>query len=161
MKSKFTLLSLGVLALVAALPAAAPAGEPVLDAASGKWPLPFTISGGLSEWRFAGEPEFTCTSSTASGKFTSGTTGEMALTFHGCTTSFFGFPVSCNTSSHPSGTIKLNTSVFHNVYLTDAKTAPGLLITPPAGGVIMTIICGSFVSIEVKGNGILGRLEAP
>lgn len=161
MKSKFMLLALSVFALaLAALPAMASAGEPQVDPASGKFPLTFTSTGGFSELRAANEPEIKCESNSGSGKYTTSTTGEFSLTFKGCTTSFFGFPVSCNTAGK-AGEIVTNTSVFHNTYLTDAKTTPGILVTSPTSGVFATIICGSFATIEVKGNGILGHLESP
>jgi hypothetical protein len=164
MTKKMMLLALAaVSAAMFALPAVASAGEPVIDPASGKFPLTFTSAGGHSELRANEEPPITCTSNTGTGKYTSGTTGEIALTFHGCTTSFFGFPVSCNSAGQPSGTIKTNTSVFHNVYVTDAKTNPGVLVTPPTSpaGLYTTIICGGFASIEVRGNGIIGELTSP
>jgi len=85
------------------------------------------------------EPAITCTSNTGTGKFTSGTTGEIALTFHGCSTP----------------------SVFHNTYVTEGKTDPGVLVTPPASGLFVTIICSSFANIEVRGNGIIGELTDP
>jgi hypothetical protein len=165
MTKKMMLLALAaVSAAMFALPAVASAGSPVVDPASGKFPLTFTSAGGHSELRATGEPAITCTSNSGTGKYTTGTTGEIGLTFHGCTTSFFGFPVSCNSSGQASGTIKTATSVFHTTYVTDAKTKPGVLVTPPTtapAGVFTTIICGGFANIEVKGNGIIGELTAP
>jgi hypothetical protein len=162
MKNKMMLLALAaVSAAMFALPAVASAGEPVIDPGSGKFPLKFTSAGGHSELRAANEPAITCTSNSGAGQYNTGTTGEISLTFHGCNTSFFGFPLSCNSAGQPSGTIKTGTSVFHNAYLTDSKTTPGVLVTPPTGGVFTTIICGGFANIEVKGNGILGHLTAP
>ena len=162
MKHKMLLLALAaVSAAMFALPAVASAGSPVIDPASGKFPLTFTSAGGHSDFRATGEPAITCTSKTGTGRFTSGTTGEIALTFHGCMTSFFGFPTSCNSAGQPSGTIVINPSVFHNIYVTDAKTNPGILITPPSSGVFTTLICGSFAKTEVKGNGIIGEVTAP
>jgi hypothetical protein len=161
-KNNAILLSLGLLALAfVALPAIASAGEPQLDPSNGKFPLPFTIANGHSEWRAANEPAFTCTSSFGAGEYTSSTTGKTSLTFSGCSTSFFGFPVSCNSGGASSGVIKTNSSVFHNTYLTDGKTTPGILVTPPIGGVFTTIICGSFARTELTGNGLIGHLEAP
>jgi hypothetical protein len=162
MKNKMMLLALAAIsAVMFVVPAVASAGSPVIDPASGKFPLNFTSAGGHSELRAAEEPAITCTSNSGSGKYTSGTTGEITLTFHGCATSFFGFPVSCNSAGQPSGTIKTGTSVFHNTYVTDAKTNPGVLVTPPTGGLFTTIICGGFANIEVRGNGIIGELTAP
>jgi len=162
MKNKMMLLALAAIsAVMFVLPAVASAGEPKIDPASGKFPLSFTSTGTHGELRATGEPAITCTSNTGTGSYTTATTGTIALTFHGCTTSFFGFPVACNSATQPSGTIKTNSSVFHTTYLTDAKTKPGVLVTPPAGEVFTTIICGGFANIEVKGNGILGELKAP
>jgi hypothetical protein len=162
MKSKFMLLALSVFALAfAALPALASAGEPVIDPSTGKFPLPFTSVGGHGELRAEGEPPITCTSNSGTGEYTSGTTGKIGLTFKGCTTSFFGFPVSCKSSGAESGVVVTNSSVFHTTYLTDAKTTPGVLVTPPTGGIFATIICGGFATISVEGNGIIGHLEAP
>jgi len=164
MKTRTMLLALGLLGLLfAAMPAAASAGTPEIDSKllnEGK-SLFFTISGGFSEWRGANEPEFQCDSNHGSGKYTSKTTGEFELTFTGCKTHFFGFPIACNSTGQASEVITLANSVFHNVYLTDAKTTPGILVTPPTGGVFVTIECGSLTPIEFKGNGIIGDLESP
>lgn len=162
MKNKLILLVLSLLLVTtSAVPGVASAGEPVVDPASGKFPLTATGTGGQGELRVANEPGITCTSDSGSGKLTTGTTGELSLTFKGCTTSFFGFPVSCNSSGGASGEIRTNSFVVHSTYLTDAKTTPGVLGTPPTGGVFATIICGSFATIEIKGNGIIGHLESP
>jgi len=163
MKNKMMLLTLAaVSAVMFVLPAVASAGSPVIDPTSGKFPLAFTSIGGHSELRATtAEPAITCTSNTGSGKYTTGTTGEIGLTFHGCTTSFYGFPVKCNSSDQASGTIKTTSSVFHNTYVTEGKTDPGVLVTPPASGLFVTIICGGFANIEVRGNGIIGELTAP
>jgi len=163
MKNKMMLLALGALtALVfAALPAVASAGEPTIDPAGGKFPVTFTSSGTTSELRATGEPSIVCTSNSGSGKYTSATTGEFELTFKGCTTSFFGFPVECHSTGQANNVITTGTSVFHNTYLTDAKTTPGILVTPPSGGVFTKITCAGISTIEVKGNGIIGDLESP
>lgn len=162
MRSKLVLIIIGMAAIVsAAFPVLASAGEPQIDPASGKFALTFTMSGGFSELQAVNEPEIRCSAVSGSGKYNTSTTGELSLTFHGCTTSFFGFPVSCNTGGAESGVVVTNSSVFHNTYVTDAKTTPGILVTPPVSGVFATIICGTFATIEIRGNGFLGRLEAP
>jgi hypothetical protein len=161
MKNKIMLLALAAISALCALPSVASAGSPLIDPASGKFPLSFTVAGGHREFRAANEPAFTCTSSSASGKFTTATTGEITVTIHGCSTTFFGFPVSCNSVGQPSGTIKKGTSVFHTTYVTDAKTNPGILTTPPTGGEFTTITCGGISNMELRGNGIIGQLIAP
>ncbi|MFL5898697.1 MAG: hypothetical protein ACJ76D_09595 [Solirubrobacterales bacterium] len=164
MKNKMMLLALGLLALVfAAMPAVASAGTPEIDSPSlniGK-SLSFTSAGGHSELRASGEPTITCTSNVGSGKYTSKTTGEVSLTFSGCTGNLGFLHPECHTTGQSNGVIATATSVFHNVYLTDAKTTPGILVTPPTGGVFATIICAGFSNIEVKGNGVIGDLASP
>jgi hypothetical protein len=145
----------------AVLPGTALAGEPRIDPASGKFPLAFSMAGGHAEFRATGEPAITCTSSSGSGQYTTATTFTIHIVWHSCSTSFFGFPVACNSAGQPSGTTTVHIAVSHNVYLTDAKTNPGVLMTPPTGGVYTTITCGGFASIEVKGNGIIGEMSAP
>lgn len=157
MKNRFMLLALGALTALAlaALPAVASAA-PTVDPASGKFPLSFTSTGGASELRTEGANPVKCLSNHGTGKYTSGTTGEITLTFTGC--SFEG--ITCTTSGQTSGTIKTGTSVFHNVYLNSAKTTPGVLITPPTGGTFATFVCG-IGTITVTGNGVLGHLQSP
>jgi len=162
MKSaKFSGVAVLVALALAALPSAASAGEPRIDPASGKFPINFTMSGGHAEFRASGEPAITCTSSTGSGQFTTSTTFTVHILWHGCSTSFFGFPVACNSAGQPSGTTTAHIPVAHLVYVTDAKTTPGVLMTPPTSGVFTTLICGGFASIEVKGNGVVGEITAP
>jgi hypothetical protein len=162
MKNKMMLLALGLLALVsAALPAVASAGEPVVDAKAlteGK-SLSFTSAGTHAELRAENEPTITCTGNSGTGKYTTSKTGEIALTFTGCKDLTFGS--TCTSSGQAPGTIVTGTSVFHNVYLTDAKTTPGVLVTPPSSGVFASFTCGGFFSSSVGGNGIIGHLSSP
>jgi hypothetical protein len=140
------------------LPAVASAGEPQIDPASGKFPLTFTSAGGASELRAAGQEPIKCTSNHGSGRYTSATTGDIELTFTGCT----AFGGECHTAGQANGVITTGTSIFHNVYLTAGKTTPGVLVTPPTGGVFATFSCFfGFASVSVTGNGIIGHLESP
>jgi hypothetical protein len=164
MKNKMMLLALAAIsAVMLVVPAVASAGEPQVDSKllnEGK-ALSFTSKGGFSELRATGEPSIACTSNEGTGKYNTKTTGEFELTFKGCTTSFFGFPVECHSTGQANNVITTGTSVFHNTYLTDAKTTPGILVTPPTGGVFTTITCAGLSSIAVGGNGIIGHLESP
>jgi hypothetical protein len=162
MKNRMMLLAAVVTcATMWAIPAVSKAGEPQVDYSNGKSPLTFVVTGGYTEFRVAGEPTFACTSTSGIGKFSTASTGELGLTFSGCTTSFFGFPAACASTGQPTGTIKYGTSIFHYVYLTDAKTTPGILITAPTGGLFTTLSCGVIGTLEIKGNGIMGHLVAP
>jgi hypothetical protein len=159
MKNKMMLLALGLLAFAsAALPAAASAGEPVIDAKA--FPLKFTSSGTHAELRAASEPTITCTASTGSGSYASSTTGTISLTFTGCKTPNV-FNAECHSTGQGNGTIVVASSVFHNIYVTDNKTTPGVLITAPSGGVFTTMTCATFFTTTIAGNGIIGHLESP
>src|SRR5690349_4987048 len=162
MKNKMMLLALAAIsAVMFVLPAVAAAGSPELDSKllnEGKT-LSFTSKGGTSELRATGEPSIVCTSNTGTGKYNTKTTGEFELTFSGCNTSFFGFPVECHSTGQANNVITTGTSVFHNTYLTDNKTTAGILVTPPSGGVFAVITCAGLSSITVSGNGIIGHLE--
>lgn len=157
MKHKMMMLALvAVSAAMFALPAVASAGSPKIDAA--KYPLSFTSAGGTSELRSATGDVVHCTSNHGKGSYATSTTGTIELTFTGCQ----AFGGECHSAGQPSGTITTGTSEFHNVYLTSGITTPGVLVTPPTGGVFTTFECFfGFAHIVVTGNGIIGHLEAP
>jgi hypothetical protein len=162
MKHSMPLLAL-ILFAVGALPSASWAGAPELDSkllTEGK-PVSFTTSGTISEWLAINEPKLTCTASKGSGKYTTKTTGEVSFTYSGCTEELGSLHPECHTSGQASGVIATGTSVFHSVYLTDAKNTPGILITPPSSGIYLTTTCGGFGNTEVKGNGYIGDLSSP
>jgi hypothetical protein len=50
--------------------------------------------------------------------------------------------------------------VFHNIYVTDNKTTPGILFTQPAIGPYTTFTCAGFSHFEMLGN-FIGDLESP
>lgn len=160
MRKKMMLLGLGAMVALAfaALPAVASAGEPEISCGGlvcGK----FTSHSGKTALSTTNGTTVTCTSSTGSGEYTTKKTGNITLTFHGCTTPTF-FGATCTTPGQTAGTIKTGTSVFHNVYLTDAKTTPGVLITQPTSGPYTTFNCAGFLHVEVFGS-IIGDLESP
>jgi len=155
MKSKFTLLVLSLLASALAVPPLASAGAPEIDAKV--LPLAFTVKGTHNEMRPASGPPITCTSSEGTGRYTTKTTGELTLTLRGCREKIFGSE--CHSAGQASGVIKTETSVFHNIYVTDAKTTPGVLFTPPVGGVLTVISC--LDEITISGNGFIGHLVSP
>lgn len=140
-------------AAVAALPATAVAGEPQIDPANGKFPVPFFATGGMLELRLGGLG-IACSNYKAAGEVTSATTGTIESTFEKCQVPG---GIACTSPGQPAGTIKFGKSVFHLVYLTDAKTVPGVLVTPPTGGVFGTSTCTG----EIKGTGYMGQLESP
>ena len=142
----------------AALPAIASAGEPEISCAGavcGK----FTSHSGEIKLSTVGGTTITCSSSTGSGEYTTKTTGDLVVTFQGCKSPTF-FNTACTSAGQPSGAIRWANFVFHNVYLTDGKTTPGVLITQPSSGPYTTFTCAGFLHVEVFGS-ILGHLTSP
>jgi hypothetical protein len=125
--------------------------------------LPATAIGesGVSALSTASGGTVSCTSGTGSGESTSSTTGTGSYILHGCFEKITGFNFSCNSEGQSGGTIKLPTVTGHLVYLDEAHTIPGVLATPPANGVFIKFTCTPLITIEVKGNGVLGRISAP
>jgi hypothetical protein len=148
MSKKIMLLALAVAALFA-LPSVASAQEAHISGVSN-----FTGSGGAGSLQATGEPTISCTASTNTGKFDTGstTTGTITLDFTGCTATFFGIKANCNTSGGASGTIA-SSGTFH-VITTNNK--PGILVTPVA----TTIICAGFSNTTVEGK-IIGTITSP
>jgi hypothetical protein len=157
------MLSTLLLLAFATMPTVASAGAPELDSKSldaGKT-LSFTASGGSRELRASGEPTYKCTSTKATGRYNTRTTGELELTFSGCGGELGLLHPECHSIGQASGVITTGTSVFHNVYLKDDKSTPGILVTPPTSGVFTTIICAGFWNEELKGNGYIGGISSP
>jgi hypothetical protein len=164
MKNKMMRLGLGAMVALAfaALPAVASAGEPEVTC-GGAVCGAFTTHGKEATLATTSGTSVICTSNAGSGKYTTKTTGELSLTFHGCKDEVFG--ATCTTPGQPAGTIKTGTSVFHNIMIHStaqkAGGTAGVLITNPAGGVPYTTFnCLGFLHIEVSGN-IIGHLESP
>jgi hypothetical protein len=156
MSKKIMLLALAVVsAALFALPAMATANENHIEGATGK---AFTGSGPEGSLEATSEPTIKCTSTTASGSFTSETTGNVSLTFETCSATILGVSLHCRTAAEGTGVIKIS-NVFHLITIsTIAK--PGILVTPP----FPTIICGEGFSerkIQVGGNGVIGTVTSP
>jgi hypothetical protein len=150
MSKKMMLLALAVAALFA-LPSAASAQEihfPGVTSFSGSGPAGALVA--------ANEPKISCTGTTVSGKFNSGstTTGEVTLTFAGCTAELLGIKGNCNTTGDAEKTIT-SSGVFHLITTSTGK--PGILVTP----VTTTVLCLGFSRISVTGNGIIGTITSP
>jgi hypothetical protein len=152
----FRWLFISTLVAVAVLPAAASAGEPKIDPANGTFPVPFTATGGYMKLTNS-SAIITCAGYKATGKFTSATTGSIETTFEECGNTWGGGSIPCTTVGQSSGTITFSESIFHLVYLTSGKSVPGVLITPPAGGVFSNTSCVG----NIEGAGYMGQLEAP
>jgi hypothetical protein len=151
--------ALGVLAL-GAVASQAVASTPEVDPLSGKFPVAGTATSGTSVMSTASGMRVECTAGKGSGQATSKTTGEGSYSLSGCTSVILGIPVSCTSAGQPSGTIVTGLSVTHLVYLDEAHKKPGVLATPPTGGVFAKFTC-AMVTVEVKGNGVLGEITAP
>jgi hypothetical protein len=153
MSKKIMLLALAVTALFA-LPSAASAQEIHFRNVT-----TFTGSGGVGTLSATNEPKITCTATTATGSFTAGstTTGEVKLTFTGCTAELLGIKGNCNTTGDAAQTTT-SSGVFHLITTIDVTGAtPKILVTP----VTTTILCIGFLRVEVTGNGVIGRITSP
>jgi hypothetical protein len=150
MSKKMMLLALAVAALFA-LPSAASAQEIHFSGVTS-----FTGTGGVGTLTATNEPTITCTATSATGSFNAGssTTGEVKLTFTGCTASLLGIKGNCNTTGDAAQTIT-SSGVFHLITTNTGK--PGILVTP----VTTTILCVGFSRTEVTGNGIIGTVTSP
>jgi hypothetical protein len=152
MSKKMKLLALAaVSAALFALPSAASAQEIHFSGVT-----TFTGSGGVILFTATNEPIYTCTGTTASGSFNAGssTTGEVNLTFTGCSASFLGIKGNCNTTGDAAQTIT-SSGVFHLITTNTGK--PGILLTP----VTTTVLCVGFSRTEYTGKGIIGTITSP
>lgn len=147
------LISALALCAVLALPAAAEAGSPQIDPGAG---LKFNaLVAQKSSLSASGEPTINCNFATETAEFLSSTTGTIALGLFECHIIVLGITSKCTSvGSTTEGNIFWNESVFHTTYLTDSKTKPGILVTPP----FATITCGTAASIRIEGIGLLGTL---
>jgi hypothetical protein len=154
MSKKMILLALAVAALFA-LPSAASAEEIHFTNVT-----TFTGAGGAGSLSATNEPKVSCTATSASGQFNTGssTTGTVTLDFTGCTAEFLGIKGNCNTSGAASGTISAK-GTFHLITFVNSKSEkkPAILVTPET----TTLICAGFSRVDVTGNGIIGTITSP
>ena len=144
---KAILLSLAAASVMLfALPAGASAESWTLD----NTPAAFTSASGLTKLTTTTGETIECQSSTGSGEYTNGTTGNATLFFHTCKHKATG--ANCSSEGQPTGTIKTNKLTIHNVWANKhgVRTRASLL-TPPATG---ETGAGSFATFSCKILGI-------
>lgn len=149
------LVTLLVVAGAAALPATAAASGWDIDPEGGKFPLQFTVAGGVTRWTTA-STIFECTSVTGTGRYETATTGNLELTLHGCAAPFSFY---CTSLGQPKGTITTSEVEFHNVFLEPEKGKPGFLITAKEGR-LASFSCNGW-SMEFSGNGLIAEMTGP
>lgn len=152
MSKKIMLLALGaVSALMLAVPAMASAsGVPVHI--NPKPASPTTITGGTAVLSTVKGNTVTCQEVHGTANWESTTTGTLNLTFRKeCVGQIGETKAGC-------GEIKVTNAPFH---LVTVGGKPGVLVTPPAGGVFATFVCGFILHFEVKGNGVIGTITSP
>ncbi|HSS41940.1 MAG TPA: hypothetical protein VLK37_05235 [Solirubrobacterales bacterium] len=164
MSKKLMLLAAGALTVVAftALPSVSSAKETQIKCL-GAGACTYTVAAGESKFSTTSGDTVSCTSVTGNGSQTldanrESTTGEVQLLFHGCkeTTTIFKF--NCSTPGQPTGTIKPEPMVTHNI--TDeatfgANVKVGVLLTNAK----VTFTCaGGFAATTVTGN-VIGTLD--
>jgi hypothetical protein len=150
------LMSLSVLVLVAiafaAIPALASSGEFVVDCKSGA-SCSGSIAGGLTEFQNTAGEGISCTSSTGTLTWTSGSsTGTSHILLHGCRENVTIFKFSCNGPGLPSGTTTI-TSTVHAVKIF------GLILVNHTN-ISHTTTCAGFSDKTVTGN-VMGLIENP
>lgn len=159
---KQRLILIGFAAIVAALfalPGSASAGEWKAVPASGKYPMAITAKAGVTKLTGAGGFVIECTSLTATGQYSTATTGVLTVVLHGCVDLTSKTP--CTSKMQPAGTIAFTTMAFHNVYLEPNKTTPGMLFQANIGHFGEFKCDFGLVNIEVTGNGVIGDLTSP
>lgn len=143
-----------VLAISALAVASASAAAPEYVLKSGSFPVKFTSTSGAGVLETTSGETVNCTSDTNEGEILNSKEDWVIVTFRGCTTTFFGFPISCNTSGRASGEImtnKLTSMLEYNV----GKTKVLDLLTPPSGSPDAEFTCAGN-TVKVSG-GVLGE----
>jgi hypothetical protein len=143
-----------VLAISAMAVASASAAAPEYVLSSGTFPVKFTSTSGAGVLETTTHETVNCTSDTNAGEIVNSKEGNVVVTFKGCTTTFFGFPISCNSSGKASGEIvtnKLTSTLEYNV----GKTKVLNLLSPPSGGASAEFTCAGN-TVKVTG-GVLGE----
>jgi hypothetical protein len=155
-KMKVVLVGFAAAVILAIAPAAALAGEPVLDPTKGD--VTFTGSGEVFLYTFY-LGNITCEQADASGTInTEGKSGSMVLDVTGCHIYYMGFTYPCKSASAPlSNTVRLAGS-FETTYLTDGNTKPGIKFTIPPTQVICGVINVGFTTLS---GSTLGTLSSP
>jgi hypothetical protein len=151
-KKKLLVAATVLSALALSLPSGASAGSPEVECALAACG-PFTFQGGLVEFTLENGFKTQCTSVTGTGNYSSKTGGSISLSFHGCIDTVTGFKIPCTSPGQPAGTVVLPNYQFDNIYLTDSKTAPGILIT----NLDSTYTC--FSSHTTMTGGLIGAIE--
>lgn len=148
-------LRLALLAVVAiaafAVPSSALAAGPTLV---GSLPMSFNAKGVgsvlISESTGA---KWECSSSSATGSFTSGSAGTETVTLQGCK---YGGLGSCQSAGQASGTIVTSTLNIQPVFLNSAHTTFGLLLSPASGNVA-EFQCG--IAKSFWSGSVIGQLQ--
>jgi len=174
MSKKLMLLAAGALTVVAftALPSVSSAKETQIKCL-GAGACTYTVAAGESKFSRVGDDTVTCTSVTGTGSLTldanrEATTGTVQLLFHGCRETNTVFKFNCTTPGQPTGTIKPESMVTHNI--TDeatfgANVKVGVLLTNAkatftcAGGLAATTVTGNVIGTLAEN--CVGRAASP
>jgi hypothetical protein len=161
MKKAFILALAAASVMMFALPAVSSAKSWVMDWDNHAQPLTFTVGTVTApKLKTHTGDVVECTTVTGTGAYTTTTTGNLQLTFHGCKDE--GTGVTCTTTGQPAGTIQTTNLTFHNVYSNHGgKEGPAVLITPNAGHFASfgCTVFGFGVHVKVGGTGIIGTVE--
>jgi hypothetical protein len=154
MSKKMMLLALAaVSAAMVAMPAAASATYNHLHGTPA-----FTWHGPAGSWSTVGGETFKCKTTSGQGAFNTTTTGSMDLSFHGCSTTVFGFTFSCTTEGQPTGTIVTAPLEFDLIRIDGGGNGIRLKPTAPSTAVAHFGCAGVQKTL---GGSIIGTLTSP
>jgi hypothetical protein len=146
---------LAVAALGAGAAASASAAKPEFVLKSGSFPVGFTSTGGAATWETTSGETLSCTSITDGGAITGTKTGSVTLTFKGCTTTMFGFPISCKSSGRASGEVQTNLLATH-LYSDNTRSKVLEDLAPASGSNFAQFECAGLGTVVWTGQ-LLGE----
>lgn len=118
----------------------------------------FPLNGGTVV-QTSGASITTCASSKGSGKFNAGgTSGEVKITFEGCT---YGQGTNCNSAGQPKGTVVTSTLDLKPVYTDAAHTKFGLLLSPHGTNVFADMTCAFGVVERTWTGSLIDQVTSP
>jgi hypothetical protein len=163
----FGLAFLVVFAFGAGAAASASAASPEYVLETGAFPVGFTWTSGAGTYETTAGETLTCRSGgTGVGGILNSKEGEATLALHGCSTTFFGFPVACRTPGKAPEEIQtklLGSHLYYNVGKTkvvdDLSPASGTTFAEYECGGNTVVWTGSLIGVYPTTNEFLHETE--
>jgi hypothetical protein len=152
--------SLAVSAMWAVAAASASAAAPEFAPESGTFPINFTSTSGASTLETTGGETVTCESSTGEGSITGEKASKVKFHFKGCTSTFFGLPVSCKSSgAEAKEIVTKELSGELGISSADKTKVVNDLKGEGEGQVVAEFECGEKNTVKVTGS-VIAELPA-